>query len=103
MYIPLYLPPRWKDETQWQEILHTFTAVKNLYVCKEFARRIASTLQDLIGERERGTDVLPALESISLEGLQPSGPIQEDIGKFVSARQLSCRPITVSPWERDRI
>jgi hypothetical protein len=46
-------------------------------------------------------EVLPALQNIFLEGLQPSGPVQEDLGKFVAARQLSGHPIAVSPWERE--
>jgi hypothetical protein len=93
-------PPDWKDDienTLWQELLHPFSAVKNLYLSQEFAPRIAPALQELVGSRT--TEVLPTLENVFLEGLQPSGPDQEGIVKFVAARQLSGHPITVSLWE----
>jgi hypothetical protein len=78
---------------------HPFTAVKNLYVSKGLARCIALSLKELV--EERVADVLPALESIFLEELQPSGPVQEAIGQFVAARQLLGRPVVaVSPWDR---
>jgi hypothetical protein len=79
--------------TQWLEVFQQFTAVKHLYAPKECAESIALDLQELVGERV--TDVLPALESLSLEGLKSSGPIQEAIGKFVAARELSGHPVAV--------
>jgi len=102
IYGPRDLPPQWQDalwNIQWLEVLRPFPALKNLYISREFARSIATDLQELVRGRE--TDVLPALESLFLEELQPSGPIQEDVGKFVAARQLSGHPVTVSLWERD--
>jgi hypothetical protein len=84
----------------WLELLRPFTAVKNLYLSKEVASCIVPVLQELVGGRITG--VLPALENIFLEGLQPLGPLQEGIEKFVAARQLSGHPITVSPFLRDR-
>ena len=80
----------------WLELLHPFTSVKGLYISQEFVPRIAFSLQDLVGERV--TEVLPALETLFLEK-PPLGLVQEAIGKFVTARQLSNRPIviTVSP------
>jgi hypothetical protein len=88
------------DDVRWLEMFHPFTTLKNLYVIKEFAEAIAPALQELV-EEERVTDMLPALESLFLEVIQPSGPIQEAIGDFVAARQLAGHPITVSLWERD--
>ena len=93
-------PPNWKDNienTLWLELLHPFIAVKNLYLSEKFASCIAPALQELVGGRT--TEVLPALQNLFLEGLQPSGPDQEGIVKFVATRQLSGRPITVSLWE----
>ena len=90
-------PPHWKDDienSQWLKLLHPFTAVKNLYLSKEFAPRIASSLQELVGER--ATEVLPALQELSLEKIYPSRPVQKAIWKFVEARRLSNRPITIS-------
>ena len=84
------------ENMQWLEIFHPFTAVKDLYLSKEFAPSIAAALQELVGGRT--AEVLPILQNIYLEGLKPSGPIQEGIQKFVAARQLSSHPITVSRW-----
>ena len=66
----------------------------NLYLCKEFAPGIAAALQELVGDRI--TEVLPSLENIFVEGLEPSGPFQENIGQFVTARQLSDHPVAIS-------
>ena len=104
IYGPRYLPSQWQDDIenmQWLEIFHPFTAVKNLYVSKEFAQCIAPALQELVGERV--TEVLPALESLFLEELQPSGPVQEAIGQFVAARQLLGHPVAVSHWNRTKV
>jgi hypothetical protein len=92
----------WKNDaienTQWLQLLLPFTVVKNLYLSKEFAPGIAVTLQELVGA---GIVVLPSLQNISVEGLEPSGPLQENFGQFVTARQLSRRPVTISGWDKD--
>jgi hypothetical protein len=84
------------ESSPWLEFLHPFTSVKGLHISQEFAPRIAFSLQDLVGERV--TEVLPALETLFLE-TPPLGLVQEAIGKFATARQLSNHPIviTVSP------
>ncbi|KAN0105363.1 hypothetical protein V8E52_011122 [Russula decolorans] len=93
----------WKNDaienTLWLQLLLPFTAVKDLYLSKEFAPGIAAALQELVGARI--TEVLPSLENIFMEGLEPSGPLQESIGRFVAARLLSDRPIAVSAWDKD--
>jgi hypothetical protein len=91
----------WKDDpienTLWLQLLLPFTAVKNLYLSKNFSRGIAAALKELTGSRI--TEVLPSLQNIFAEGLEPLGPFQENIGQFVAARQLlSDHPITVSGW-----
>ena len=95
-------PPCWQDDvenTLWLELLHPFAAVKNLYLCtKKTVPRIAPALQELVGART--TEVLPILENIFSEGLQPSGPLQEGIEKFFAARQLTSHPVAVSHWDR---
>jgi hypothetical protein len=91
--------PRWQEDmedSQWLELLHPFSGVKNLFLSQEFAPRIAPALQELVGER--AIEVLPALQSIFLEGLPPSGVAPEAIQQFVTARRLSSHPIAVSPW-----
>ena len=87
----------------WLELLRPFTSVKNLYLSDAIASCITHILQAL-HHRGRTTEVLPALENIFFEGIQPWKPIPEGIEKFISARQLSGRPITfypVSSWEKN--
>jgi hypothetical protein len=99
IYRPRNLPLQWQDDIengQSLEIFRPFTAVTNLFVCKEFAHCIAPALQELV--RERVVVVLPALENLFLEELQPSGPVQEAIGQFVAARRLLGHPVAVSNW-----
>ena len=89
--------PRWQDDvdsTLWLDLLRPFFALKNLYISKEFAPRIAPTLEELVGART--TEVLPTLENIFLAGLRPSGRLQEGIEKFIAARQLIGHPVAVS-------
>jgi hypothetical protein len=86
----------WQDDienSQWLELLHTFTAVKDLFLSQKFAPRIAPALQELVGERV--DEVLPALQSIFWEGLHP-GVVPEGIRQFVTAR--ASHPIGVIPW-----
>ena len=90
----------WKENpvenTLWLQILLPFIAVKNLYLSKGFMPSIAATLHEVA---ERGiTEVLPSLQNIFVEGLESSGPFQENIGQFVTARQLSGRPVAISVW-----
>jgi len=93
---------RWQNATenaQWLELLHPFAAVKNLYLCKEFTPRIAPVLQELV--EERVVEILPALQGLFLEEVNPARPVQEAIGQFVAARQLSGHPIAVAQWDKD--
>ena len=85
------------DNLLWLELLHPFTTVKNLYLSKEFARHIVPALQERVGGRT--TEVLPTLQNIFLEGLEPSAPIHKDIANFVSARQVTGHHIAVSRWD----
>ena len=88
----------WKNDaienTQWLELLLPFPAVKNLYLSKDFAPGIAAALQEIVG-----TEVLPCLQNIFVDGLEPSGPFRENIGQFVAARELSGHSITISDWD----
>ena len=91
----------WQDNIEnslWLELLRPFATVENLYLSKEFARRIVPALQELVGGRT--TEVLPALQNIFLEGLQPSGSVQRGIGQFAAARRAIGHPIAVSHWDR---
>jgi hypothetical protein len=94
----------WEDDienVQWLELLRPFTTVKTLYLSREFAPRIGPALQELVGGR--ATEVLPALRSLFVEQLHRSRPVQEAIGEFVAARQLSGHPISISYWDRNQV
>jgi hypothetical protein len=91
-------PLKFVVNTGWLAFFHKFTGVKYLYLSNVFAPKIAPALQELVGGRI--TEVLPTLQNIFLEK-QPLGRgIPEGIGKFIAARQLSGRPISISLWER---
>ena len=93
----------WKNEaienTLWLQLLLPFTAVKNLYLSKEFAPGVAAALQELVGGRI--TEVLPGLQNIFVKGREPSGAFQKNVGQFVDARQLSGHLIAISDWHQD--
>ena len=91
----------WQDDIenmQYLELLHSFAAVKNLYLSKEFVPRVAAALQELVGGRT--TEVLPALGNMFFEEFQPSVPLHEGIEKFVASRRLTGHPVAVSRWDR---
>jgi hypothetical protein len=94
------LPRQWQydaESAQWLELLHSFTTLKDLYVDKKFAPLLAPALQELSGESV--TEELPALQNLYIQDLKPSGPVQEAIGQFVAARQLSGLPVSVHRWD----
>ena len=91
----------WQDNienTLWLELLRPFTAVKNLYLSEDFARRIVPAMQELVGGGT--TEVLPTLQNTFLEGLRSSVPVQQGIGQFAATRQAISRPIAVIQWNR---
>jgi len=89
----------WEGEIeviQWQEFLHPFTAVKEMTLKDEASvRLVAPALRELA--RERATEVLPALQDLSLttSGWSPSGPLKEAIEQFIATRRLDGHPVTV--------
>lgn len=84
--------------SMWLELLHLFIAVQNLYVSKNLVPHIAAALQEYY-TGPWAMEVLPALHNLSLEGFQPSAPVEEGINTFVAARQLSDQPVVVQCWE----
>jgi len=86
------------DENQWLEFLQPFTCVKDLYLSWKFVPHLAPALQELVGKGV--TEVLPALQNIFWEGLNPSGPVKEALDKLTDSRQRPNRPIAVSYWDR---
>ena len=81
---------------QWLDPFRFLHAVGNLYLSEALAMCVAPALRELVGERV--TEVLPALENLYIENLQPSGLMKEAIGEFVAARELSGHPVTIQSW-----
>jgi hypothetical protein len=103
LHIDEHLSPRahWQDNVEnvlWLELLHPFRAAKNLYLSKKFAPRIAPSLKELV--EINATEILPNLQNIFLEGLEPSGPVEDGIRQFVATRQVTGDPNAVSIWDR---
>jgi len=100
-FLPKYT--RWKgdpdmDSSLWLGLFHLFIAVQSLYVSEILAPPVAAALQEL--SEGRTMEVLPALRNLSLEGLQPAGPVQKAIQFFIASRQVSGHPIVIQNWER---
>jgi hypothetical protein len=98
----LYMESDWTNNATenilWLQFLLPFTAVKNLYLSKEFAPGIAAALQELVGDRI--TEVLPSLQNIFVEASWPTVLLfRKMIDQFVDARQRSDHPIAISDCE----
>ena len=92
---------RWQngvESAQWMELLRPFIAVKDLVLAEPVMLSVASALQELVGEQ--GTEVLPLLQTIFLEGFLSSSLVPEGIAKFIAARELCGHPVVVH--HRDR-
>jgi len=101
IYENRFSKPQWRDDmenTQWLELLYPFFAVKDLVLSEKLVQLIAPALQDLT--EERVTEVLPALQNLVLQGPEASGPVEDAIGRFIAARQLSGHLVTVHHQER---
>jgi len=78
----------WQGEIeviQWRECFHPFTPVKKMSLEDEASvRLVAPALRELSGER--ATEVLPALQNLSLttSSSSPSGPLKEAIEEFIA-------------------
>jgi len=89
----------WQGEIeviQWQEFFHPFTSVKIMSLQDEASvRRVVPGLRELSGER--ATEVLPALQRLSLPTSRwsPSGPLKEAIEEFIATRQLYSHPVAL--------
>ena len=99
-----FLERIWKNDaienTLWLQLLLPFTAVKNLYLSKEFVPGIAAALRELT--KGRITGVLPGLQNIFVEGHESSEHFQADIEQFIAARQLSGHYVALSHWPGDK-
>jgi len=71
-------------ENNLLEFLLPFSSVKNLYLPKEFVQSIMPSLQEIVR-----TEVLPSLQNIFMEGLEPLEPFQESIGQFIAVQDVT--------------
>jgi hypothetical protein len=72
----------------WLEILCQFSAAKSLSLgSMHIVRPVAFALKQVI--EEGMTDVLPAIQELSVPRSLPAGPVREAIEQFVAARGLS--------------
>ena len=89
------------DPSQWLELFRLLIAVQSLFVSERLVRRVAAALKEFTGEL--AVTVLPALHSLSLEGLPPSGLVQDAIRSFVTVKQLVDRPVVIQSWARQAV
>ena len=89
------------ENDEWLELFRFFATIGNLYLSEALAVYVAPALQELVGGGPGVTEVLPALENIFIEKFQPSGLMNEAIGKFVAARERSGHPVTVQSWTEE--
>ena len=93
----------WKDDpdmdsSQWLELFRLFVTAQSLHMSEKLVFPVSRALQDLTGQM--ATEVLPELQTLSLEGLEPSGLVHEAIKSFAVARQLSHYPVVIQRWDR---
>ena len=80
-------------DSQWLELFRLLVAAQSLYVPERLASPIARALQDLTVQV--ATEVLPALQTLAVAGLEPSGPVYEALMSFATARELSHQPVVI--------
>ena len=86
------------ESAQWMELLRPFITVKDLVLADPVVLSVALALEELVGEQ--GTEILPLLQTIYLEGFQPSSTVPEGITKFIAAQELCGRSVIVRHQER---
>jgi hypothetical protein len=82
------MPPGEKDDSEWLALLRPFTAVATLHVSWKLAEHVACGLEGIT--EETAAEMLPALQSLCLEGA-PSTSTK----RFALIRQLSGRPVNI--------
>ncbi|KAH9011769.1 hypothetical protein EDB85DRAFT_2159650 [Lactarius pseudohatsudake] len=76
------------DDIEWLHLLRPFSTAQTLHVSPKLAGPVALALEDITAETV--AEVLPSLDLICIEG-QPVSSME----KFVTARRVSGRPVTV--------
>ena len=81
------------ENAGWLELLSRFAGVKNLHITEPLGLPVMSALAVFARD---GVTVLPALQNIFLEGLQPSGSLRDNVDQLIATRQS----ISVHHWNR---
>jgi len=82
----------WEDDmenVQWLEFLQLFPSMKELVLSAKSFQLVAPALNEL------DITVLPAIQTIVIQGPQSLEPNAKAIGKFIARRQLLGRPVTI--------
>jgi len=82
------------DNVEWQPFLRPLSTVQTLHVSEELAGHIALSLEAITGETV--AEAFSSLDLIYLAG-QPASSVE----KFVAARRLSDRPVTIIETETE--
>ena len=82
------------DYVEWLHLFHQFPTVQTLHGSHRIAGHVALVLEDIA--RDTVAEVLPTLNLIYLAGQRASS-----IDKFVAARRLYDRPVTVIETEAE--
>jgi hypothetical protein len=77
------------ESVQWLEFLQLFPSMKELVLSAKSFQLVAPALNEL------DITVLPAIQTIAIQGPQSSEPDTKAIGTFISTRQLLGRPVTI--------
>jgi hypothetical protein len=94
--------PHWRHHMSNSNRIHLlrlFPALETMRISQDLALCLGMALKGLGGEQ--ATEILPALQYLFIDGLGP--PVDEGVGKFVAARQLSGHPIVVQCWPGENI
>ena len=95
------VPFMWQDvidnpDPQWLELLCPFNTMKHLRLSGAVTSRVLKLLKGL--PVEQFMEVLPALEVLTIPGLEYIGHLKEDISEFVDARRLSGHSVAINGW-----
>jgi hypothetical protein len=88
---------------KWVELLRYFSAVEDLYLSKGVSVCLAPTLREFAENfaADGVTEALPALKNLSIEELEPSGPLWDPLLMFCAMKHFSGHPVDVHPWFRE--
>ena len=96
-----------EEDARWLNVLQPFSAVKNLYPHENTLPSFAYALKEV--SEDRLSEVLPALQELSIDEPHPPGPVdkpsppavQEAIERFIAMRRLHTTVVNHDYWLSD--